>query len=269
MSDMVFNIVFRGEIVHGADLAAVKTNVGNLFKANEQVLARLFSGEAIAIKKNVDKAGAMKYRALMKQAGAICYAVEPGEELPPVVAKPKPAIPTSASPATISPLIAQNSKPTNINKTIQVSSQGISKETAKEQGWSLAPVGSILVEPSVIPGVEIPDIDGISLAEVGVIIIEPKEQPKFKTASDLSQISLAPVGSIVADPKVQIPMSIPDVSGINLAPVGSDVADPVEHHYPKPPDVSGIQLAPPGSDVADPAPKIPELRVNISHIKLE
>ena len=260
MSDKVFNIVFRGEIVLGANEAAVKANVAKLFKASEQVLARLFSGEEIAIKKNVDKAGAMKYRALMKQAGAICYAVELGEELATAAAKPKPSAPAASAPNNS----RQVNKPTPVNKDA-AASQSISQE----QGWSLAPAGSILVQSSEISGIEIPDIEGITMAEVGVDIVEHQASPKFEPRSGLLDISLAPVGSDVADPVEKISVSIPDVSNIDLAPVGSDVADPVDHQYPEPPDVSGIDLAPPGSDVANPSPRVPEPTVDISHITLE
>jgi hypothetical protein len=194
---------------------------------------------------------------LMKQAGAICYAIELGVDvdLPPVAVKQIPAIARSADPAPISSGLrapttsSLDNKASNSinNKTRQAISQGASNATVKvivkEESWSLAPVGSILVEPNIILGVEIPDIDGISLADVGSIIIEHREPPHFKVTSDLSKIS--------------------------LAPVGSNVVDSVEHHYPKPPDVSGIKLAALGSDVVDPAPKIPGLRVNISHISLE
>lgn len=252
MSDKVFNIVFRGEIISGADEAAVKANVGKLFKANEQVLARLFSGEAIAIKKNVDKAGAMKYRALMKQAGAVCYALEPGESLDAPKTAPVTKVVVATKPA---------SKPDNAKNTAPVAEQ--------KSEWSLAPAGSILVEPSVIEGVEIPDIDGITLAAVGVDIIENPVKRDAVPLPDISNINLAPVGSDVADPVEKIPVAIPNVTHIDLAPVGADVADPVEHDYPAPPDVSGIKLAPPGSDVADPKPKVPELQVNIKHIALE
>ena len=115
MAEQRFNIVFKGEIVTGANEAAVKANVAKLFKANDKVLARLFSGARIEIKKNVDRAGAMKYRALLKKAGALCYAVEIGE---------------SVSPA-----------------------------SKKESGWTLAPVGALLIEAQqVIEAIPLPDI---------------------------------------------------------------------------------------------------------------
>ena len=69
MSEL-FNVVFSGEVSGRADPAVVRANVGKLFNASEAILDKLFSGQPVAVKKMVDRAGAMKVRAMMKQAGA-------------------------------------------------------------------------------------------------------------------------------------------------------------------------------------------------------
>lgn len=259
MSEKRFNIIFKGEIVGGADEATVKANVAKLFKANDKVLARLFSGEPVAIKKDVDKAGAMKYRALMKKAGAICYAQDPGAPLESAGAAQAKQTQT---------VVAQpNQSPSQTTKSDSPGAQNT--DTSSDETWSLAPAGSVLVEPKAIEGVEIPDIDSITLAPVGADVLENPEPVSFEELPDVSGIDLAPVGADVADPVEQELVEMPDVGAIDLAPVGADVADPVEKDEPPPPDVSNISLAPVGADVTDPEPEKPEPDVDISHIKLD
>jgi len=98
MSDARFHIVFSGKLVGGADLATVKSNLGRLFKMDSARVEKLFSGQPVVIKKDADQATAMKFRALMKQAGAECE-IRPvsGGEKPPVPAQPAAA--PSAAPA--------------------------------------------------------------------------------------------------------------------------------------------------------------------------
>lgn len=260
MNDKRFNIIFKGEIVGGADEATVRTNVAKLFKANDKVLARLFSGDPIAIKKDVDKAGAMKYRALMKKAGAICYAQDPSAPLETAGAAQSKQTQTGA--------VAQpNQRPSESTKS--GSPNPVNADAPSDEAWSLAPTGSVLVEPKAIEGVDIPDIDSITLSPVGADVLENQEPVSFEELPDVSGIDLAPVGADVADPVEQEVIEIPDVETIDLAPVGADVADPVEKDEPPPPDVSNISLAPVGADVADPEPEKPEPDVDISHIKLD
>ena len=58
MSEL-FNVVFSGEVSGRADPAVVRANVGKLFNASEAILDKLFSGQPVAVKKMVDRAGAM------------------------------------------------------------------------------------------------------------------------------------------------------------------------------------------------------------------
>ena len=269
MSEPRFNVVFKGEIVPGANAATVRDNVAKLFKANEKVLERLFSGDPIAIKKDVDRAGAMKYRALMKQAGALCYSLDVNADISTVgsnVTSKAASQPTPVKPANTQQ--AASVAPATETKT----SSGTSNETqqqALETGWTLAPAGAILVKAREIESIPMPDISGITLADPGVDIIENRVAPVFEPVPDVSNLGLAPVGANVTDPKPAEKVLLPDVSGIGLAPVGADVSDPVKKDFPKPPDVSGLGLAPPGVDLIEPSPKPEPPKVDISHLSTQ
>ncbi len=221
MSVNTFNIVFKGEIVAGADEATVKANVAKLFKANDKVLERLFSGEPIAIKKDVDKAAAMKYRALMKQAGAICYAQDPSEPMTPAV---KPAV--------------QAAQPVK-----EVRPETAPAETQQQAGqWTLAAPGAMLGTPKPQPNIVIPDVSGITIAPVGANVLENPPEIEIPDLPDITGIELAPIGVNMAEPVKRNDPPPPDVSAFSLAPVGSYVADP---QPPKPAlkvDISHIAL---------------------------
>ena len=93
MADARFHIVFAGQLVKGSDLATVKSNLGKIFKMDAARVEKLFSGQPVVLKKDADQATAMKFRAVLKQAGAEC-------ELRPVAASDQtPATPSTRSAA--------------------------------------------------------------------------------------------------------------------------------------------------------------------------
>src|SRR5699024_1894353 len=58
--------------VQGSDSDTVKSNLMRLFNVNDAKAAALLSGKRVVLKKNADQATAMKFRAALKQAGAVC-----------------------------------------------------------------------------------------------------------------------------------------------------------------------------------------------------
>ncbi|MFC1649948.1 hypothetical protein ACFL2X_00110 [Candidatus Latescibacterota bacterium] len=76
MEETSYNLIFRGVIADGHDAETVRKNIAELFKVSEEKVERLFSGRPVTVKKNVDKATALKYQSAFKKAGALC-SVEP------------------------------------------------------------------------------------------------------------------------------------------------------------------------------------------------
>ena len=66
-----YNIYFAGQLIEGQDLAGVRTRIGKLFKADAATLDKLFSGKTQLLKRDCDKATALKYKQAMEQAGAL------------------------------------------------------------------------------------------------------------------------------------------------------------------------------------------------------
>ncbi|QKZ03407.1 hypothetical protein [Pseudomonas eucalypticola] len=72
----LFEIVFRGELVAGAQLALVKANLAKLFQADSTRIDALFGGRRLVLKSDLDAQAAEKYRATLERAG-IVVTVEP------------------------------------------------------------------------------------------------------------------------------------------------------------------------------------------------
>lgn len=70
MSDTEFDIIFRGDIVIGQQLADVKARLQQLFKADAARIEQLFSGRPVPVKRKISAAEAEKYRAVLLKAGA-------------------------------------------------------------------------------------------------------------------------------------------------------------------------------------------------------
>ena len=67
-----YQVVFTGLLVKGADLSRVRKNFREQFKLSEEKLGKLFSGQNIAIRKDISWQDAIRYRDYMKELGALC-----------------------------------------------------------------------------------------------------------------------------------------------------------------------------------------------------
>jgi len=85
-----FNVVFKGEVLPGQDIDAVKRQLSMVMKTDAQAIERLFTGTPVVVRKSVDEATGRKFEKVFAAASAVCY-------LEPVGA------PSSASPPVSSP----------------------------------------------------------------------------------------------------------------------------------------------------------------------
>ncbi|HCT40969.1 MAG TPA: hypothetical protein DF427_07325 [Moraxellaceae bacterium] len=278
MSEL-FNVVFSGEVSGRADPAVVRANVGKLFNASEAVLDKLFSGQPVAVKKMVDRATAMKVRAMMKQAGAEtrmvpvddqgrpldaggATTVAPAAQTPAAapVARPVPAAaPVSApapTPAPAAPAAAPKPAAESMAERVkrmaeeqlrQEAAQAAVAKAAEAQGnWGVAPAGTRLSPVDAGPPPVAPDISGIVLAPAGSDVIAPNEKPHIPPVQvDISAINLAPAGTEVLkeDEREQVVPVVVDLSGISVAEVGAPLDEIKEEKALINPDISYLKLA--------------------------
>lgn len=66
-----YDVVFRGDVAPGENIAEVKQQLAQLFKANEERIEQLFSGRPMVLKRGVNKATANRYKESLGNAGAI------------------------------------------------------------------------------------------------------------------------------------------------------------------------------------------------------
>jgi hypothetical protein len=72
MTPINYSVIFEGKIAVGREIGEVKRNLSSLFHIDEGQVDRLFTGQPVAIKKDVDYQTAMKYKDALERAGAIC-----------------------------------------------------------------------------------------------------------------------------------------------------------------------------------------------------
>jgi len=194
MSDQSCRVIFEGSIAEGFSIGTVKKNLAQLFKADADRIATIFSGQAVVMKRNIDQATATKYQAALLKAGAITtIRVSNG---------------TASAAAT------------PVNETAGT------KKTDKLTDWSLAPSGSMLLsdnERTKHQELEL-DLSHISLASTFLI---PEAEAAVETPLlDTSHLSVAEVGATLADPSIkrEEPEAVADIDA-TLAPVGAELAD--------------------------------------------
>lgn len=70
MTEARYKIVFTGELMPDAAAETVKDNLARLFKSDRSKIEALFSGAAVALKRDLTEADADKYLTALQQAGA-------------------------------------------------------------------------------------------------------------------------------------------------------------------------------------------------------
>ena len=175
----LYEIVFAGELVPGAPLDQVKSNLAKLFQADAQRVEVLFSGRRLVLKNNLDAANAEKYRSTLARAGALvtvnamAVEVEEIEMAAPPPGAPGPSTPSATRRANVVPRDAYM---------------------------------------AAFSEVDAPDFD---VAAVGADLQdEPPRAPP--PALDLEQFSLAPAGSDMGQSTPQAQVRVPDISHLKL-----------------------------------------------------
>lgn len=156
MSEPRYDVFFRGDIVPGQRLQEVRDRLRQLFRIDDARLSALFSGRPMAIRRDLGVDEAERYRAALREAGALV-------ELRPLVA---PGVPAAA---------------------------GSSVQATDD--WSLAPVGADVLRPDERPAV-VPvsvDISGLEVAPPGVDVLRPEERrPVVVRNIDTQHLGLLP-----------------------------------------------------------------------------
>ena len=294
MGNQEFDIIFRGDIVFGHQLADVKLRLQQLFKADAAKVDALFSGRPVPLKRGLDLASAEKYKEALTRAGAQVDIVAAGETKPASapVARPVPPVSTpvlAAAPLTLAQRLEQQaaadkeaaekaalkSEQEEREQAARDAAQGV-KPSAAHSNWSLAPVGAYMLQPSehVIEEPIVIDTSEISLrpAEAGNIL-DANEQPPEPIATVVApNFDVAEAGAdlVRADEKMDLPLLEIELEDWGLADLGEDlisatekpqIAIPVIH-------IPDVGLAPAGADLGQLKPQVKAVVPDVSGIRL-
>jgi hypothetical protein len=238
MSNVIYAVIYKGEIIDGFQPISVKANLAKLLKIDAKKMATLFSGKQIVIKRTADKTQAVKYAKALKRVGADIKVR---------------AIKQSASQSK-----AQTKKQL--------------PDPDKASTWGLAPNKGFIVKPAApVPAPDL-DLSGISVAENdGTFLVEPADaeyldldlseysvqendgSPLVEASTDEVPIIEAPdfgldkPGAVLETIPDDRELLDPNTKGMSLAATGSDLLEPKEKDQkppPKAPDTSAFKLVP-------------------------
>jgi len=249
-----FNIVFSGRTLPNKPVEEVKQALAVLFKTNIDQIERLFSGNDVTIKKNLDYAQAMKYQSALKKAGALVLiqklddgtnvenpATKTSESTP---AQPQPTAPKKPNPFLKDDESDKVDKPLENDKSLGESANVVNEQTeaAVEQGddgsWSVAAAGEKLPEAEKPAPLPEPDLSELSLGSSGEMLNTPK--PVEKKEVDLSAFSLSEPG-LLAEPKTFEQKEV-ETSSLSMADVGEKIPNEEKAPPPPPPDTSHLDV---------------------------
>lgn len=246
--DKRYNVYFAGQLLDGQDHATVRSRLGKLFKADAATLDKLFSGKAQLIKRNCDRATALKYKQAMEQAGAtpIIRATEAE-----AVAAPPTDAPTSEK-LSAAQRIAMLANAPDVGRHQAPTGSATQPQPAEPGSMGIMPAGSDVLRPEerqgpIAASVASPDLE-VAPGGERLSATAPPPPP----APDTSHLSAAEVGETLPNlPRSETALS-PDTSGLDLSPQGTDFSDcaPADPIAPAL-DLSGIELAPSGADVLE------------------
>ncbi len=195
MIDGKFDVVFRGQIVRGLDESVVKSNLVTLFKSSPEAVDKLFNGNEVVVRKELDYATAMKYQSALKKAGALALIKEIEQKT--VAAQPSQGkatfgVPVEGDSNRSDQPESQSSKEQSTADTLK---NTVSQGSAEE--FNQQPSGGVsqLSAGNETDGA----LDELTVAEPGAQILPDKIYEKRDV--DTSQLSLASVGERILPEK--------------------------------------------------------------------
>jgi hypothetical protein len=178
--DEKYRLTFRGEVLDGQHRAVVKRRLSELLKLEDAQIDKLFAGNPVVLKRDVDRSTAARYQGLFKKAGARLR-VTAQTATPPAGTPEKAAAATEPAASPDYSLAAVGSELSDVRDE--------SPPPAPEAEFELAEVGvDLLTERVETPVVDLGPLD-FEVAEVGADI-GPQAQPSDACAPDVSHLKL-------------------------------------------------------------------------------
>ena len=263
-----YDIYFSGQLAEGRDIDSARAGLARLFQADEATLDKLFSGKAHIIKRDCDRATALKYKQAMEEAGAQPLIQAAGQ-------KPgtrKPAEASSASDKIAALATAPDELRYRENATDEPATAPTSTPTADADSFGLTPPGTEVLRDDERPAPVTREIDTsrLHVDSDAERLSEASAQPPADLDTD--HLSMAEVGEDIPNlPSPDTPVN-PDLEGLSLAEAGKDLSDCAPPEAPAPAlDLSSLSVEPPGTEMLEEQfrKRDPDKLPDTDHISLE
>jgi hypothetical protein len=236
-----YNVYFAGQVMEGHDPIDVRAKLAKVFNADQPTLDKLFSGKAQLIKRNCDKATALKFEGAMQRAGAA-----------PMIKRIEPEAASSGSGPSHTPSAAERIA-------------ALAAAPVAERFGTPEPARP----PERVQPEEAPAEEGINLAPVGTEVLRQHERaaPVIREV-DTSHLEVDDSGQRLSREPSPSP-AMPDTSHLNMGEVGDTIPNLPSNRAPIAPNTDKLDLSPDGWDLSDCAAPEPEsLPLDLSALSL-
>ena len=219
-----YRLMFRGELLGTVPAPEVEAKLKQLLRLSDAQCSQMFSGDAVVLKREADRATAAQFQQAFKRAGARLR-VTPNDVAPPAPRK-----------TTLAERLAQ---------------QDLERQQATSAAADDAEAPATRSAAAAVR--EAGAGSGLDLAPVGALVLSPDERAPVAAADiNTTHLSAAPAGDDLTD-KVDGPEPLtPDVSHLQLDEIGVDLSTTVAHE-PVLLDLSHLELDEPGVVLVEPA----------------
>jgi hypothetical protein len=261
MDQQLYDIVFSGQLVSGISAESAQTKLAALFNSSADNIARIFNGKTQALKRGVNKADALKYKAAFHQAGLIVSFTSHQMDTAKVTSKPtyKPA-----------------DQPQSPGATLPTEPMGTNNNAAQHhptntKDWLVAPVGTDVLQQHERKTTQAQPIDTSGIKMVSAFFEPEIETTTTPEPPDTSQLSVAAAGEDLLTQKHQAPPPLSlDIDDLTLAPAGSSLEELPDTRTPLNPNIDYLSIAEVGADLVEIREKEAAIQVPATdHLSIE
>ena len=228
MAESLYELTFYGRLVDGVGFDVAKANVAALFKASPAQVEKMFMGGRVVIRNKLDQATGNKYIAVMRKNGLVCEMelMDGASSSPTPTPTPTPTPQTKvASPAqslkeTIEkdtfqlspPVLTQAKGSADVGFNLAGDKVG---DILQQSHLDLDPEGVRLSEHVEVDAPIFSELENITIAPSGSVLVDPKDEVP-PIVPDTSELSVAPTGSDMGQVKKDDKIEVPDLSHLKL-----------------------------------------------------
>jgi hypothetical protein len=192
MKQPLYDVIFSGHLLEGADVQHAKKTLQQQFKLSDVAIEKLFSGQRIVIKRGLEAGLAQRYREIFNQAGALAQLV--AQDVP-TSSEPEPSTPAPVVAKTVSApakaIEAQVDDEPGPDDWFRPESDATA---AASSGLTLAPTGATLDQLSDIPPAPPPNTSHLSLVDTTDWTLEDCAPPPLpQPLPDIDSLALEPI----------------------------------------------------------------------------